>query len=818
MPAPSGAPTLLLCVASFATGLAGALLVSGPASAGPRFLARPGHPLLLALAAGLSTLHGGGPAAGAWMLRLALLACAAAGAALGAVAAAGARSDCRARIPDRSEVTGRAVLEALPAADGSGMLRLLGARASGAGESVDDGSDRAQAGGSCRGLVRARLSPTLAGGAVPAGTELTIAGRWVEWPPEGAVVARPERTGILLLEEIEAVPGGRDFLVYRLRSGAQRRLRRLFGPRAAMAEALLLARREGLDPELRDRFARAGMAHLLAISGLHVGVIAGVLLLIARGAGVPPGRAAGTAAALTVLYVGGIGFPHAAVRASVQAALFLIARWLQRPSHPFALLAAAALAILVPDPLALADPGFQLSFAGIGGILWLRPRLLAAWPRRAGWVVGPARDALVVSVAASAATAPVAAWHFGLSSPIGVAVNLVAIPVAAAAVPAAALALGASLLAEPIGAFLAGGAEVLLRSMDVLATAATAVPGGHRAISRGEVAGWIAAISGGALAGPRLVRWSTARAGPPGGTARDARRLLRLRRLRRVATTVVASALLIVWPILPTPWRAGRIEIHAIDVGQGDAFAVRTPTGRWLLIDSGPRTERFDAGRARVVPHLLRNGARSVEVLLLTHPDGDHIGGAAAVLSALPVRTVMEPARATGKPLYLDLLHAGSSEGVAWIAGRAGTKLTVDGVRIDVLAPTDSLLDAPSGDNDISLVLRLSYGRFAVLFTGDAPYEVERALVRGDAAALRVHVLKVGHHGSHTSTSEEFLRAAAPELALIGVGRHNRYGHPHATVLARLERHGARILRTDRHGSVTVIGGASGRWRVRTSR
>ncbi|MFW5947270.1 MAG: ComEC/Rec2 family competence protein, partial [Gemmatimonadota bacterium] len=236
----------------------------------------------------------------------------------------------------------------------------------------------------CRGRIPARHAA--AAGAVGPDTGVQVgaavegAGRW--WTPPGGPGLRP--VGLLLLDRLGADTaantvagvGAGARLVAGLRGAAARRVDRLFGDRAALAASLLLAQRHGLDREVRDRFAAAGLSHLLAISGLHVALVAGILLILTGAARLGRRGAAVAAGAGTVAYVAFLGAPHSAVRAALQIVLVLMARAVQRPARTEALIAAAALAILAVDPGALFTPGFQLSFAGVAGILAFRRPLL----------------------------------------------------------------------------------------------------------------------------------------------------------------------------------------------------------------------------------------------------------------------------------------------------------------------------------------------------------------------------------------------------------------------------------------------------------
>lgn len=747
--------------------------------------------LLLLAGASLALLTtrllGARAAGGADPLLLALWALA--GATMGQASGRAAAADCRARIADGARVRVEGLAEARPPVDAPLFLEVVALEVEGVRVRPCGGTLQARA-------PRSRGRPAVA---VAAGTGLAGEGRWWSFPRAGPWPRRAERSGVLVLEslgpaEVRAAPA--RAAVLRLRDGAQERLRRLYPRRAGVAEALLLARREGIDPELRERFARAGLSHLLAISGLHVGVIAGALLLLARLARLRHGAAAASAAAATLVYVAFLGFPHAAVRAALQATLFLLARTLQRPAHRWGLLSAAALALLVADPLAVLDPGFQLSFAGVAGLLALGRPLRRLVPSRLGRAAG---EAVAASLAATLATAPLVAWHFGQAAPAGIVANLPAIPLASLAVPAVAVSLLVGAVHVGAGRFLAAGAEVPLAALERVAAAGAALPGGSFPVTRPSVV--LAGLA--LLVGWGSVRWLAGR-----GRVRPA--------LRRLAAAGMAGVVVVAAPLLAR--ERGTLEIHAIDVGQGDALALRTPGGRWILVDAGPRSISFDAGRSRVVPYLLRQGAGRLDLLVITHPDADHVGGAAAVLDVLGAAAVLDPGLAAGKDVYLDALREAAEDGTRWLAGVAGDELVLDGVRLRVLSPAPGEVASGAEANEVSVVFRAEFGAFAALFTGDAYVDVERRIARATPELLRAQLLKVGHHGSATSTSEELLGAMGAPLAVISVGRRNRYGHPHPAVLERLERRGVRVLRTDRNGAITIRANRSGAVTVETTR
>ena len=655
-----------------------------------------------------------------------LTAFAAVGIALGAVHAETRNHACW-RFRDGQELQFTGVLESLPVSQKI-VLRLLRP---------------------CEVVVAARLPK---GSAVPPGTEFTARGEWQALVMTTDAVARPGG-GILVITSVDSITEQKHLLL-RWRAHAQERIRELFPGHAALAEALLVAQRDGLDAEIRKRYAASGLTHLLAISGTHVALVAAVLWLIARLLRLPRLASYLVCVLGSTGYVFFLGAPFAAIRALLQIILVIIARNLQRPAHPLGLVAAAAVVIIGFFPHALIDAGFQLSFAGIVAIvLWRRP-LIERMPASVPVLL---RDAVATTAAATLVTTPIAALHFGIVSVIALAANLLAIPAVSLAVPASAAAVAVSTISMPIARFLAAGAEVSLASLDRVAIASAAVPYGHFA------------------AHPRQL--TTLLLGDVGNKT---------------------------------------LEIHMIDVGQGDGIAIHTPDGKWIVVDAGPASPSFDAGEKRMVPFLLREGVHTIDGLILTHPDLDHFGGARSIIRMLRVRNVYEPGVPVAKELFDSLLVAAAQRQTAWRTVRSGLTLRFGDVTFEFLHPDTLLLDASEAANDYSAVFRLGYGKFSALFLGDVSTQVEEALVARFGRRLDVDLLKVAHHGSATSTGAALLRQATPAVALVPVGRRNRYRHPNPAVIERLEWAGAEVLRTDQQGTVSLQITPDGRIRART--
>jgi competence protein ComEC len=253
-----------------------------------------------------------------------------------------------------------------------------------------------------------------------------------------------------------------------------------------------------------------------------------------------------------------------------------------------------------------------------------------------------------------------------------------------------------------------------------------------------------------------------------------------------------------------------------IDVGQGDAIALRTPKWRWILVDAGDAWRDTDVGERIVAPYLRRRGG-SLAAMIVSHPHADHIGGAASVLSRVPTALLLDGGYAQGSSVYEGLLARARDEGVAWRAARTGTAITIDGVALTVLAPDSSEIANAADANAASVVVMAEYRGAKVLLTGDAEKNVEERLVGRFGPALRADILKVGHHGSSTSSTSGLLAVVKPRLALISVGAGNRYGHPSPDVLGALQSSGAHVLRTDEDGSIVVTLDGSDELQVETS-
>lgn len=266
---------------------------------------------------------------------------------------------------------------------------------------------------------------------------------------------------------------------------------------------------------------------------------------------------------------------------------------------------------------------------------------------------------------------------------------------------------------------------------------------------------------------------------------------------------LILNGLLIGWGRLHR--RPPLLTVAFLDVGQGDAAVIESPSGKVLLIDTGGviAEGNDNEGRRVVAPYLRSRGVRRIDMELLTHPHADHIGGATTLLERFPTGALVDNGQKGDSSLPTHLRQEASAHHVPSLAAHQGQILDFqDGVTARILAPTET--ETHGSPNNASIVVRLEYGRTAFLFTGDAEAEEESDLI-ATHQPLSCDVLKVGHHGSHTSTTVPFLTAVHPQIAVISVGAHNLYGHPSPEVLDRLQTAGIKVYRTDQTGAVTCI-------------
>ena len=626
--------------------------------------------------------------------------------------------------------------------------------------------------------------------------------------------------------------------LWRLRQNLQTRLTglgaatgRTGSDSLAALQAMLLGNRRDLSPELESAFQRSGLYHVLVVSGLHVGLLASGVFWLMRRLGLPREWGAAGGLALAVGYVMLLEGAVPTGRAAWMLALYTAGLLLFRGRRPLNIIAAVALGFLLLQPDLLADAGFQLSFLAVGLIAgvavplldrttspwrmalgdpwnteldlhlpieaaerrvlvrdWLEPLTkltpgsrafaTALWAGGARLLLGACALTIVSAVLAIGLAAPLA-WHFQQFAGGGVVANLAASPLLTVILPTglAALALDSAWLFEVAAWATDGLGSIAAWTADTLPLDRAAPPPPV----------WLVVAALVALA---LWAW-TWRHG---------------RRIALASGAVLAStALIVVHPFAPQV-QPGELELTAIDVGQGDALLLGFPDGSAGLVDAGGLLSYggdapdFDIGDAVVTPYLRRRSIRRLAFVAVTHPDADHLGGAAAVLRNFAVDRLW--LSTVPHPEYDLLIALAADLGVPVERLSQGDRRELGGVAVEALWPPPGA--DPKKLNESSLTLLLYYGEHEMLLTGDLE-EVGEAAVAAALRGVDGEILKVAHHGSKTSTTPALLHAFRPEFAVASAGFNNPFGHPHPNVMGRLKTAGALAYRTDRDGAVTII-------------
>lgn len=597
-------------------------------------------------------------------------------------------------------------------------------------------------------------------------------------------------------------------------------IKSLSQPALGLFLGIIIGERGFLDQDLRDRFMVTGTVHLLSISGSHVGLVAVIVFVLARrlililptewllglSRRITPCR---VAAGMTVLPVAAYtllaGAEVATVRSFVMVLVALVAKWLGHEQRIFHTVSIAAMAILLHDPQGIFDISFQLSFISVAAIVWWLA--LSNAPEKNeepgsstqyGRVFQRAKNLIAMSAVVTVATVPLVAFYFNQLPWLGVLTNVVAIPVMGTIlVPLGLVSAFWQIMTGGDSLVFSGKLQWVMGYFVQGLTAMSFTPGGEWHVAAPSLLAIVVfygcAATFGSDALKSQVRW----------------------------WPIVGVVVLLAWWIWsPRPFVYGdQFRVTFLDVAQGDSAVVELPDRQVVLIDGGASFERFDMGRNVVGPFLWNRGIRTIDYVIATHPQLDHVGGLPWILEHFSVRHFMGNGDQRREPFHQRLRQALALRGLTEDVVREGRELlSSDACRFVVLNPIDAVQieisvvgrrQAGHDLNNRSVVTQLSCGAHHILFTGDVEEETLRRLQR-HLQPEPFDVVKVPHHGAGSSLELDWLRAVRPRFAVISVGRHNPYGHPAAAVLEAYAGQGARTYRTDKDGAIWVTGSVSG--------
>jgi competence protein ComEC len=586
--------------------------------------------------------------------------------------------------------------------------------------------------------------------------------------------------------------------------------RNLPEPQAALLSGILLGVETGIPASLMEDFSATGTTHIIAISGFNITLIAGIFASAAR-ASVGQRQAFWVAAGGVLLYAVFVGGSAAVVRAAWMGIIVLLGRHLGRASSGLTSLSVSALAMTAWNPFVLWDLGFQLSFAStLGLMLYADPLTRCAQkaaervmnPEKAQRVVRLVSEGVLLTLAAQLITLPLLLIHFQRLSLVTLLTNVLILPVQPAVMILGGAATLLALVIPFVGRLLGWLAWIPLTYTIEVVRRTARVPTASLPVRMAPSFAWLYYVC---LICVTL--WLALSVERRRSVGRDLWRWLRTtvdgKALALAALTVLAFALA-VWRRLPD----GRLHVVFLDVGQGDAIFIQTPAGRQALIDGGPSGQAVLDQLGRYMPFW----DRTLDLVVLTHPDSDHLMGLLPVLERYDVARVLYRDPDWGSAAFAHWQALIEMEGAELLSAERGLRLLLDaGVEMDVLHPGPTLpVDSSAhGSNDYSVVTRLSYGGVSFLLPGDIEAGVEQSLLAEDAL-LASTVLKAAHHGSCSSTTQAFLNAVDPEVVVISVGAENDFGHPCDEVLDRLS--GIPVYRTDELGTVEIVSDGGTGW------
>ncbi|SMC93586.1 DNA internalization-related competence protein ComEC/Rec2 [Sporomusa malonica] len=550
---------------------------------------------------------------------------------------------------------------------------------------------------------------------------------------------------------------------------------------AAILTAVLFGGYEGINKNVIDDFATTGLIHILSVSGAHIALVAGLIRWFGSRLRLGSLATISIAALTIILYAVMSGLTPPVIRSAIMGLISLMAVILGRENYAPAALAITALGMLVYQPLLLYDISFQLSFGATAGLVFLYQRTVDYLARFPAWIAGP----LAVTLSAQLGVLPLIAWYFNNFPVISFAANIIILPVVELVIILGLAGVIIYTIVPAVGNIIFVISSLLIGLVMMLTALLASVPYSSMYIPSVGITGSAAYYF--VLAW--VYGWRPLHMPGPGQL------------VEKWPRACSFTVFLFIGIFLAITWYPRPLTVHFIDVGQGDATLVITPRGKGVLVDTGGSfgSSNFDIGERVVAPYLKHYGVTAVDYLILTHGHQDHAGGAAGVAGDIRINKVML-AREEHSPAVQALLR--TKPAIAVIPAYTGQSFQLDGVvfRLEQAVGDSETSRRGANGNEVSSVIRVSYGQHSFLITGDLEAQGEAMLLAKGVPPCTV--LKVGHHGAKTSTTVPFLQTISPKFAVISVGYGNRFGHPHSDTIKRLAEMNTLVYRTDKQGAI----------------
>ncbi|KAF0134658.1 MAG: competence protein ComEC [Candidatus Saganbacteria bacterium] len=532
-----------------------------------------------------------------------------------------------------------------------------------------------------------------------------------------------------------------------------------------------------IDNDLKEEFRKVGLIHLLVASGTQVSILIGVSLALLRYFNLPIGMSVAIISIINIMFAVMAGLGASIIRAGIMGEITLIGLLFNRESEIYTSMSLAALILMIVNPLIVFDLGFQLTFLATWALIYLAPKIEKRLIDRGYNKILAAM--MSVSLAPILVTTPITLYNFNQFSIISFAANALVVPWVELLTITGFISSAIGFIFPPISGIINNILYLLLILLREIVFTFSKLPGAffyvvsppfifilyYYVIMVLLVEGFMDKIK------------------------------------KKIALLVLIC--LIIWTAALSPTNAlNELKISVIDVGQGDSIFIESPSGKNMLVDGGPKYKRSDAGIRYVLPFLHKKGINKIDIMVLTHPHDDHLGGLPSVIKDLSVGLVMDSGQAHTSKSYLEFLKLIDSKNIPYKLARAGMKIDLgEGVIGEILHPSEPLIEKSALNNN-SVVIRLSYKKFSILLAGDAEREGEERILKAKGYNIKATILKAGHHGSKTSSSSDFIKSI--KIALISVGEKNRFSHPHPSTIKRLNDLGIKYYRTDLNGNILV--------------
>lgn len=545
---------------------------------------------------------------------------------------------------------------------------------------------------------------------------------------------------------------------------------------------MLLGEKSFIPPYLKEVFAEAGIMHILAVSGLHVGIIAMALLALLSMLKLPKKLKLFTLILILIMYASITGFRPSVLRATIMFILLIGGKLINRSRNLNISLFFAAFLILLLNPLILYDAGFLLSFIVTFFIINLSPILQGLFSKIVVWIKNP----LAVSTAAWLGIFPLSAYFFSKVSIISIVSNIFIIPLTGIAVILGFVTFFIGLMSISLAGIVANTNYLVLNLISLIAKSFSSLPFAFIYVAQPSIIVIILYY----LTVFFIIEIFCKKTLSP--------------KIKKKAILIVLSVTLLII-IVQVFYPADNLKVNFINVGEGDCILIEAPNKINILIDGGgtPQSD-FDVGSKIVIPYLRRKGINEIDLLILTHPHLDHLEGLLPVIKEFKVDMVLDSGLICDLSVYKEFISIILKKEIPYYKAKAGDNFIFsNNLEIFLLNPLyDSDFYNESDFNNASIVVKLFYKNADFLFTGDIEEAAEKKLLVWQNI-LKSDILKVGHHGSATSTNLEFLDKVNPSIAVITVGK-NLFGHPSQKIIERLEDKNIQIYRTDEDGTIII--------------